>query len=92
MIGTTYTCDRCNHEQTTFGKMWTVEIAVNEMGTWSKPSNSKGALSKLWCRRCVETFGLLQPAKDDTEHVITPPPTLEDLIREIVQNEMEAGR
>ena len=92
-IVTTYTCDKCGHSQEDAKsprQMWSLEVAVKRMEnkTYSAPFVNKGGIT--WCRECVIATGVVEPAKD--EETPTSPLTLEDLIREIIQEEIEAGQ
>ena len=84
MIVTTYTCARCGHAQTTNGQMWTIRVSVSHGTSASNyPSTTRDA---LWCRKYVEEKALLP-----SNPPIDPPPelpTIEDLIREIVREEL----
>ena len=44
-----------------------------------------------WCRDCCVKYGLLEPytTKDKQIEKIEPPPTIEDIIREIIREELE---
>ena len=95
MITTTYKCDNCGHEQKTREQMWDIGVSLRPNGGYpgllsSGPPSpyEKPKPEELWCRECVEKLGLL-PAnggapKEDTE---PEPPTLEDMIRQIVRGE-----
>ena len=88
-ITTTWTCDKCKHSQNTKEKMFHVLLYVqidNVVSTINAPR-----LEALWCRRCVESVSILPVLKnEDNKHVVTPCSTLEDIIREIVQSEMQS--
>jgi hypothetical protein len=87
MIVTTYTCDKCGHLQENDEQMWDVEIACSHRpSTYTRRRVVKKA---LWCRPCVVQYHLLPAAKED-KPAPTPPPTFEDMIREIVQEEMNS--
>lgn len=86
-IKTTWTCDKCGHSQDTGAQMWGIRLHVNHMTYDDGPSSSKH--DALWCRDCTEGAHLLPPYdKDETKHIPPVPPTLEDLIREIVRSEL----
>ncbi len=89
MIVTTYTCDRCGHDQTKTEQMWDIGIVIGHhpsRADWSRTPNP----CQLWCRTCVETLGLLPQGggEKDAPPLPDPPPTLEDMIREIARQEM----
>jgi len=85
MITTIYKCDRCGKEQYTPEQMWEVGVVYKHIHYASSSSEKYPYQTKLWCRACVETLGILpikEGAPDETQ-----PPTFEDLIREIVRDE-----
>ena len=92
MIVTTYTCDRCGHDQTTDEQMWQIGIWLNHFGGRYGPSREPSNI-QLWCRDCIESLGLLPQAggAKDAPPPPDPPPTLEDMIREIARQEMAPG-
>lgn len=96
MITTTYTCDRCEHEQHTDGRqrpgpraervrqLYRISIGVNEVAE-AQPFENPEA---LWCRNCVVETGL-RPWMSDVTEPPKEPIKLEDLIRELVRDEVE---
>lgn len=84
-IRTIYKCDRCAGEQDTPAQFWTVGVFANCQ------SNSRDFVSSEHkmhvCRPCLESLGIYVRKQDMPTGV--PPPTLEDLIREIVATEFE---
>ena len=91
-IVTTYTCDKCNHSQESMEKpkqLWEIGILVREKSRIALSQYSLSPkMSKLWCRSCVQSLGLL-PQEKTTPPTPTPTPTFEDMIREIIQEEIE---
>ena len=90
MIVTTYTCDKCGHSQESGTQMWHVAVVLKGPGM---PWPLFPKITSLWCRKCVETLALL-PQGGGAEDAPPPPdplPTLEDMIREIIRNEVEAA-
>lgn len=88
MIKTEYICDNCGAVQQTPEQMWEIGIVYNP------PFQAHIATIKhkqLWCRECMVKAHLLG---DEAELVKTkaPPiaPSLEDLIRVLIQEEMDA--
>lgn len=92
----TFTCDRCNHQQDSDDQMWSVAIAYKH--GYAAESHLRYANNmyfqhgKLWCRKCMEELQLLGgmlaiPELGEAEKV-KPAPTLEDIIREIVREEI----
>lgn len=79
-----YVCDKCGHTQATDDQMWSIGIAI----VWARGTLSDSNLNKkqLWCRACIEKLGLLPPKPPAVKP--DPAPTLEDMIREIVREEI----
>ena len=83
----TYKCDRCSKQQTNTPslpykeqlQMWAVAVSLN--GSSRRTAD--------WCRECVILMGILDVQKEgDVAVTPTPPPTIEDIIREIVNEEI----
>jgi len=92
VIVTTYTCDKCRHSQEGSEQMWDIGITVIHRPQPTRYSYSREPVEKaLWCRKCVESLGLL-PAEKTDPPTSTPTPTFEDMIREIIQEEIEASQ
>ena len=88
MITTVYKCDRCGKEQSVPEQMWNMEIHCRHLGSQGSCTDKvKGA---LWCRMCVESFGLL-PTNPPAPPEQIPKPTVEELIREIIRDEFSQG-
>ncbi len=87
MITTKYKCDKCGSEQPAASQFYNVAVEVKEHG-YSYPSKTAGC---QWCRACAEAMHLL-PVASNKPPLLTPPPTLEDLIQEIVQTEIRNSR
>jgi len=89
MIATTYTCDRCGKTQDSPKDMYMVGVSVREFT--SVPQYNQYITLKpkaLWCRDCVEGIGLLVPSPKPKEPVNST--TLEDIVVELIQEELEA--
>ena len=86
---TTYTCDRCGHTHETTDKIYTVVLFVKEgpgayLSNYDFPSRRRD-----WCLDCVSAFQLLPPKWNAPKVPDAPsPPTIEDIIREIVRDEV----
>ena len=89
MIVTTYTCDKCGHSQETRKQMWELGITSHCIDGPSRYNTPKE--KALWCRKCTQSLGLLPQEKTDPP---TPEPvlTLEDIVREIIHEEVEASQ
>ena len=92
MITTTYKCDRCGHEQTKDTQMWNVWIGYACL-PYSRGYGQNGTAAKeaLWCRPCMKKMAVLGAFVGDPIAPIQPPPTLEETIREIIRDEIEAA-
>ena len=87
-VETKYICDRCGAVQDAPGGMWSVMLYV-ELGV--NPYMRQGQSPEkyaLWCRQCVEKFGLARNVELSLEEVRANA-TLEDMIREIVREEID---
>ncbi len=91
MIVTTYTCDKCGHEQTDNGQMWNIGVSVISHSHQQQHSYSRGPLKgELWCRPCIVKLGLLPTSKVVNDPPQPDPvPTFEDMIREITREEID---
>lgn len=88
------TCDRCNRRVLDPSKLWAVAVVVVDYRRFV-PGSSAGAHShsehrKEWCDDCVREIGILPKPKVKNEEP-EPPLSLEDLVREIAQEEIEAA-
>lgn len=82
-IKTLYTCDKCGHEQENTDQFWTVGVSASH-GLFHSSHFVENKFMHV-CRPCLESFGIHVLKKP--EHEENPPhiPSVEDLIREIVQ-------
>ena len=84
------TCDRCKKT----GSPEIVELRGIYLRVSSKPYEEYSQASLVsnhkaeWCDECVRKVGIWPPAGLPPEQVMSPPPTLEDLIRDIVRQEL----
>jgi hypothetical protein len=85
----------CEHKGCTFtstndsGPMWNVSVFVTHYGD----TYNHARKTEMWCRECVERTGLLPAAvitPREAKEVKANPPTLEDIIRQMIQEEIEA--
>lgn len=76
---TTWTCDRCAKTDTKADNHSHVSIGCRSaLSPYGKPNIAREA---LWCEDCVKALKVYIPNKPAPDAL--PPPTLEDLIREI---------
>lgn len=74
-----FKCDRCGHEcwrddKENFRHLFSVKLVINEGTTFRQAE---------WCERCCAEIGWCQRPN---VKAIQPEPTLEDLIRDLIQN------
>ena len=87
MIVTNYTCDKCTAVKTSPEGMYNVCVAVRKVTGATYNATMKPCA--LWCRVCVVAAGLDAPK--DKEKAPAEPTTLEDLVRDIAQEEIDAA-
>ena len=90
MITTTYKCDRCGHEQNKPDQMWDILVAFRHHENSVMRLNIYNDKRALWCRECAKLFPAIsnfapKPAEGETT------PTLEDTLREIIRDEVQAA-
>lgn len=95
---TTYKCDRCKLDSTNWKDLDLKEIRIGMKKVSGSYSSSSYALHDFsnrkaeWCEACCREVGIIPPLfygkTPQDETVQQPKPTLEDLIREIVQEEI----
>ena len=85
-ITTIYKCDKCGAEQPTNVQFWNLSISYQELSLSYGKSYTKGIHV---CRKCLESLGI-NPSKETKESPDYNPPTIEELIAEIVQRELDA--
>ena len=93
-IITTYKCDRCGCEQDTNQQMWEVAILVQYLDENARIKREFKWLPRgtpIWCRTCCDVVGLIGQWKPLEAEPQTVAPTLEDKIREIMREEIEAA-
>lgn len=85
-ITTIYKCDKCGAEQPTNVQFWHLDVGYQELSHSYGKSYTKGIHV---CRKCLESLGI-NASKAVRESPEYNPPTIEDLIAEIVQRELDA--
>ncbi len=81
-----YICDHCEKTQENEPKgMHFISIRVQESSPRYSSSFSKEMHKQLWCRKCLVEVGIVDWKQPDATPPPTPP-TLEDMIIEIVEN------
>lgn len=82
-IKTIYICEKCGQEQLSAEQFWTVGVQAYHHGySVGKYDFVEGKKLQV-CRRCLESFGIHVKQQNDQESQPVPP-TLEDLIAEII--------
>lgn len=82
-VTVTYTCDKCGMQQPTSNQFWTVGIKAQCSGHTSDQYISNKFKMEI-CRPCLEYLGI-HPTEKTVNDPEYQPPTLEELIREIVE-------
>jgi len=65
--------------------MWEIELTRKEKGLKFMGAQ-KTKLNALWCRSCMEAHDLLPSASLKEVENIKPPPTIEDIIQEMIED------
>jgi hypothetical protein len=79
---TTYSCDKCRAE---FSDRKTLKCITVQVGNYA----AEGGLYSRnadWCLPCLQEFGIVP--KSERKPTTVPAPSLEDMIRQIVREEM----
>ncbi len=86
----TYECDRCGETIPEGEQVWNLGIAIAcEPDTEdTHPRWLKKEHRAQWCRPCMEHYDLVGMSSGSDAKPIDPPPTIEDLVREIVREEL----
>ena len=95
MIVTTYTCDKCHHsqeKQATPRQLWEIGIGITVFGSRISSYSRSLCNEQLWCRECIVSVGLLPPTESERKDAPSQPPTLEDLLREMIQEEISSAQ
>lgn len=87
---TTYTCDRCGASSTDVEELEILEVRIvwypNYRYNKSNQADDYKNRKADWCKNCRVELGIIDPDVHRLEVTpIEPPPTLEDLVREIVK-------
>jgi hypothetical protein len=83
-ITTIYTCDRCAASQTTSERFWKVGVS---WAPYNYPFPAPHQEDQMQvCQKCAAELGLVP--QNPKPAVPLPIPSLEDLIREIIQSEL----
>ena len=94
-IVVTYTCDRCGHSQPNDTQMWHVGVKVEHCPKPAKFEYWELNGKSLWCRECIDSLQLFgfdpKPTKEMPVSTVAEI-TLEEKIREIMREEIEASR
>jgi hypothetical protein len=89
MQKTILTCDRCKKE---VDKLYEVGAgARSEYSGQYHPGGREYRVYQLlaeWCLKCCIEMHIVQPVKGSDAKPLATPPTLEDMIREIVREEI----
>ena len=89
-VKTIYKCDKCGAEQGNTNQFWRVGLTAEHHPSFSPAPNFVPRKYMDVCRPCLESLGIHAMKKD--EPLSFPEPTLEDVIREIIHNELDNQR
>lgn len=87
----TSTCDRCKNTETVEVST-TPKLKLHEVGVgWQQHTCYSNytfiGLKQEWCQDCCIAVGLCAP--ENPNSIIHPPPTIEDMLREIIREEVQ---
>lgn len=89
-VRTIYKCDKCGAEQSTADQFWVVGVIAHvrngSINTYS-PFVSQDHKMEV-CRKCLESFGIHVQHRGP-KAPMPKPPTLEDLIIQLVQDTID---
>ncbi len=87
---TTYTCDRCGKWEVDKSD-FLVPVAVRVGSSWAKDGWTNAIIpTQMWCKECIAAMGILHPGTMGMNApLLSVAPTLEEVIREIVRDEVE---
>jgi hypothetical protein len=93
---TTFTCDRCG-ETAVDNQQFLMQIRVQIESPYALRNGgfaNSNAPTAAWCKKCLVRFGLIDVDKTNLPAPDAPevPPSLEEILREIVRDEIEANR
>jgi len=80
-----YECDRCTHHNTDPTDFYVVRIACTQQQVSGYSHPMSASPQRLWCESCTKEAGLKWVRTVN----VPEPPTFEDMIREIVQDEIQ---
>jgi hypothetical protein len=88
------TCDRCKNSGGSDFKLYHVALGIKEYksnyyGSQTFALDDHLYRSKELCQECVYALGLQIPPKKEKKEVEQTAPTLEDMIREMIREELE---
>ena len=89
---TTYTCDRCSEKRTGHeARNFLEDVAVFIGRRYTSAPHPDRMVQ--WCRPCLIQMGLRNPAEHLKEDALVPDPapTLEEILREIVREEIQCA-
>jgi hypothetical protein len=91
VITTTYKCDRCGAEQTNPEQMWNVGISCKHADSSYGMMFDTPHHQELWCRKCCDELQIIGRPIVHKDQPAAPMVTLEEMIREIMREEIEAA-
>ncbi len=89
MRETILTCDRCKEKVKELIEVGAGKRSVYSGSSYSREHFELYQLVAEWCIDCCIKMHIASPCKESEAKPIQPPPTLEDMIREIIREEVE---
>lgn len=90
---TTVTCDHCKKVITDQHQIWFLEVRYKNSTSYHTYSDTFNMHRMIEvCRECLLHYGILTPQLKPNDPVLPTTPTLEQLIRDIVQDHLESQR
>ena len=86
-VKTEYVCDRCGNSQPTHEQFWVVGVVAHTYDRQPSACDFGNRRMQV-CRPCLEVLGVHRRKPEQEAAPIPPPLTVEELIREIVQQEI----
>jgi hypothetical protein len=87
---TTWMCDRCKESSNDRKALALETIGIR----WNQYQSASQSLihQAEWCVKCRVEMGVVGPSHDPNAQPIAPPPTLEDVIRELIKEEIDNAK
>lgn len=87
---TIYTCDRCREAVSGCETMWEVKVQYQSLDLrerFGNTSYSQHAVQE-WCKRCMETAGIIRPAVSTKKDEAPPAMSLDKLVDALIEQKL----